>query len=205
MLAMREPLPTGVDLSKLSDLLSNKLWREADHETYLAMCLVMRRSSNTGLRIEDFPQLPSEELSEIDRLWSDASAERFGFAAQLKQLEAVKEEPQGFAVAVGWIAHGNWIAYSDAVFAQTAPVGHLPIGWRGGFCGGIGDAGQGRGLIGEFDTAVGILSSTVSDFFNPGGYDRFWKRLGDDLKGANGYSKAWMYQRLLLLRRFADC
>jgi serine/threonine protein kinase len=124
----------GVDYTKLRDLLAKKKWKEADQETWVVMCLVVSKSSNSYLFNSDIQKFPCEDLWTIDQLWMKYSQRRFGFSVQKQILQEVGGEYSNFCDRVGWPTHNPYVADSGLNFSDKAPIGHLPSRrWVGGY------------------------------------------------------------------------
>jgi hypothetical protein len=130
----------GVDYTKLRDLLAAGKWLEADYETDLVMRLALGLHENEWFKQEELLNFPCTDLQTIDRLWVKYSNGRFGFSVQKKIYLSVGSQPDGkyykeawekFGERVGWRREDEqrWISYGSFVFDNSAPEGHLPIGW----------------------------------------------------------------------------
>ncbi|MEM9276437.1 MAG: caspase family protein [Cyanobacteria bacterium P01_F01_bin.143] len=75
---------TGVDYSRLSNLLAERKWKEADRETTDRMLQAAGREQEGWLRNEELNKFFCEDLRIIDRLWLDSSQGKFGFSVQKK-------------------------------------------------------------------------------------------------------------------------
>ena len=126
----------GVDYTQLRNFLKAGNWKEADHETYLVMLLVVGRKKDDWIRDKELLNFPCDELCRIDRLWVKYSNEHFGFSIQKKIYLEVGGIPDGkfseeawgkFGERVGWRVEGSWISYDLVTFDTIAPVGHLPF------------------------------------------------------------------------------
>lgn len=132
---------SGVDYTKLRDLLQAQQWKEADRETYLRMLEVVGRKDGDYLRGGEVKQFPCEDLRIIDQLWVKYSNGKFGFSVQKKiwqeclSLTEYNEQWEQFGSRVGWYVKGNWyragkwIDYLGDVTFSTTVVGHLPVFW----------------------------------------------------------------------------
>jgi hypothetical protein len=141
---------SGVDYTKLRDLLKAKKWREADRETYRVMIEVTGRIKQGFLDVEAIKQFPCDDLQIIDQLWVKFSDGLFGFSTQ-KQIYIEAGNPldgtnaagswEKFCRRVRWMKRRDYMRYSDATFDTNAAKGHLPlkcilgvVGWVAG-CG----------------------------------------------------------------------
>lgn len=121
---------------KLSHLLVEKRWKEADFETKLILLSVAGRTAEGWMRAEDFKKFPCEDLCRLDRLWVNSSSGRFGYSVQKQVWESIGGKTDidytiwcKFGDRLGWRRDGNWLDYADLTFDQkTAPLGHLPAG-----------------------------------------------------------------------------
>lgn len=73
---------TGVDYTKLQDLLSNSKWQEANQETWNVMCQAANKKLGSVLTAEDIKQVSCDDLRMIDQLWQQYSQGRYGFSSQ---------------------------------------------------------------------------------------------------------------------------
>jgi GUN4-like len=197
----------GVDYRNLKELLSGKQWQQADVETYRVMCDAVRKSTFSGLSLEDIQNFPCEDLQIVDRLWREHSNDRYGFSIQKQLFEEEGEDSDAFFRRIGWFRNGIWIAYADVKWPiDKAPIGHLPIGGRGGLFGNIGDIAGDDGLLGYIKTSYAIADSAFRDLFNRGGFDRFFDRLKAEATINNsGFAMCWRRPRIALIARMQEC
>ncbi len=73
---------TGVDYTKLQDLLASGKWQEANQETWNVMCQAARKNIGSVLSAEEVKQISCDDLQLIDKLWRQHSQGRYGFSAQ---------------------------------------------------------------------------------------------------------------------------
>ena len=138
---------TGVNYTKLRDLLEAGKWREADAETTMAMLQAAGREKEGWFREEDIEEFSCEDLRIIDQLWVESSQGKFGFSVQkdiYQNLGGQRIEVWGsFGTQVGWRKRqgGLWWYYDDLTFNLNAPKGQLPTFCRldwfkalGSFC-----------------------------------------------------------------------
>ena len=130
----------GVNYSQLEQLLKAGIWKEADGATALKMLEVAGRTEEKWLSEKDIDNFPCEDLRTIDQLWVKYSNGRFGFSVQKRIYKSLggtrsynREIWEAFGDQVGWRVGGSWLYYKDLKFNQTAPIGHLPWGFGGGF------------------------------------------------------------------------
>jgi hypothetical protein len=122
--------------SKLNSLLQAQNFKEADKETKKIVLTVAKREKEGWLRIEDAEKFPCKELRSIDQLWLKYSRGKFGISVQqqiYQSLGGTKEYNEkvweSMGDRVGWRQAGEWLYYDRLNFTQTAPSGHLPLGW----------------------------------------------------------------------------
>jgi len=131
---------SGIDYTRLCDLLKAEQWFDADRETTAIMLRISGREADGWLREEDIENFPCTDLLTIDNLWLKYSQGRFGFSIQKKIWKSVGGRKNAyyevyciFCKRVGWGNHVGWREFSwlsscDLTFDTTAPVGHLPGG-----------------------------------------------------------------------------
>ncbi|MBD2201074.1 GUN4 domain-containing protein [Calothrix sp. FACHB-1219] len=126
---------TGVDYTKLRDLLAAGNWKDADMETYRVMIQALDKEEGDYLKSEELLNFPCTDLRTIDSLWVKYSNGRFGFSVQKEIYLRVGGKPDGeynkeawnkFGACVGWRVNGNWISYIRVTYDTSAPWGHLP-------------------------------------------------------------------------------
>jgi hypothetical protein len=132
---------SGVNYTRLRDLLAGGKWQEADQETNKAIGIlvtevVRAREDGVGSRIardSDY-DIPCEDLRTINQLWLHYSNGKFGFSVQKKIYESLggtrnwnDKVWREFKYRVGWRKGGRYLSYSDLTFnVELAPKGHLP-------------------------------------------------------------------------------
>ena len=142
---------TGVNYTKLRDLLEAGKWREADRETRRAMLQAAGREKERWFRTEDIDEFSCEDLRIIDQLWVESSQGKFGFSVQKDIYQNLggtreynREVWERFGTQVGWRQGNDWLNPDrDLTFNLTAPFGQLPtfmggmdrrrrmVGWYG--------------------------------------------------------------------------
>ena len=157
-----------VDLSELRKLLERKEWKKADLETrdlliQLATVVSGKEQLSNGIVKNlvtlkmggDIPSeiirsLPCDQLKKIDKLWTNASNNRFGFSPQVEIFRNVGRNDLDWALKVGWRVYDNpvfefirkevtnrsllgWIPYDSLQFSLDAPKGHLPSLGKNGY------------------------------------------------------------------------
>ena len=123
-----------IDYSNLIKLLTNNSWKEADQETAKILLILSKREKEGWLDKSDLEKVESEELTNLNNLWTKHSKGNFGFLAQkviyteLGGMKAHKPEAwKAFGDKVGWRKQGAWLPYKDLNFSLRAPKGHLPM------------------------------------------------------------------------------
>jgi predicted NACHT family NTPase len=93
---------------KLSRLLEDGKWKEADEETYRLMITTVGKEEGQLFDLADLKNFPCEDLLEIDRLWVEASNGHFGFSVQKKIWQKYRspmdynDDYNKFMEEVGW-------------------------------------------------------------------------------------------------------
>ena len=123
-----------VDYSKLQQLLKDKQWRKADGETHNLMNNII----GTASLVRKLKTYPQDTIEKIDRLWADASDEKFGFFAQARIWQQVNRDKSEFEIKVGWRLPNAAKAINQSKLKlnlEEAEVGHFPAffkSWGGG-------------------------------------------------------------------------
>ncbi|WP_353932291.1 GUN4 domain-containing protein [Okeanomitos corallinicola TIOX110] len=120
-----------INYTKLDYLLSQSAWKKADIETRKIMLEITGANQREELLMTatDLQKFPCSELKIIDKLWREASNERFGFHVIADIYKELDQDYLLLAKQVGWCNDGNWIKCEQINFTNDAPVGHLPITW----------------------------------------------------------------------------
>jgi uncharacterized caspase-like protein len=124
-----------VDYSKLQDLLKDGKWEEADWETYDLMNQVI---GTPQIKVKHLKAYPLEAIEEIDQIWAQFSAGKFGFKIQAKIWQQCDRDERKFEIQVGWRDEGQkrQKPYKKLIFdASAAKSGHFPAffkSWGGG-------------------------------------------------------------------------
>ncbi len=133
---------TGVDYTRLRDLLASGNWREADLETTRTMLQAAGAwEKERWLREEDIDNFSCEDLRIIDQLWLDSSQGKFGFSVQKDIFQNLggtreynREVWENFASQVGWFVSTSIPAVSGKSFndiwkeaEKEALHGQLPV------------------------------------------------------------------------------
>ena len=135
---------TGVNYTRLYNLLTEEKWKEADLETRKMMLQAAKREKENWFRIEDVKNFSCEDLRIIDQLWVSASGGKFGFSVQKEIWKKLGSPPplaqigtwRKFYIEVGWKTkesgqsnNGGFVSYNDLMgfsnFSASSP-GNLP-------------------------------------------------------------------------------
>lgn len=120
---------------KLEELLDARSWKEADSYTARLLLELTGCLEQGWLEESHIKELKSDSLRTIDRLWLNASDNRFGFSKQLQifiagggTLEKSMYTLLAFYNEIGWSKNNQILYYDELTFALTpnTPVGHLP-------------------------------------------------------------------------------
>jgi hypothetical protein len=134
---------TGIDYTKLRDLLKGSQWSEADLHTYQLVEQIIKsaKSDNKHIFIElkTIAEYSCPDVRTIDYLWKKYSNNQFGFSPQQEVWQSVNQDGdfsaqtwRRFATEVGWkkgdVASGSgYLLYNQLNFEPNqAPAGHLP-------------------------------------------------------------------------------
>jgi ribosomal protein S2 len=127
------PPPPGVDYSHLENSLTDRKWKEADHETRRIMLEIANRAKWGWFDDKSIHDFPPQHLRYINHLWKANSNDRFGFSQQKRIYKGLGGTAQynaevwlKFAETVGWKQEENWLYYGELQFDIDAPEGHLP-------------------------------------------------------------------------------
>lgn len=82
------------DYTLLNSSLQARNWAAANQESLRLLLKVVNREKQSWLRLEDFAQLPTQELHVIDELWMRHSAGRFGFRNQKRIWNGVSRSSE---------------------------------------------------------------------------------------------------------------
>ncbi|MFQ3627477.1 MAG: GUN4 domain-containing protein [Cyanobacteriota bacterium] len=129
--------------SALESVLKSGNWVAADQETVNLILQNIGKPSLISLVPGDINQVPCEVLSEIDRLWVQNSAGKFGFSVQKRVfLDIEKLTPtldrntilSAFSTQVGWNSNEIWGSDLRPIAPGELPSGHFPkTSFRVGF------------------------------------------------------------------------
>jgi serine protease Do len=134
---------TGIDYTKLRDLLKESQWSEADLHTYQLVEQIIKsaKSDNQHVFIElkTIAKYSCPDVRTIDYLWKKYSNNQFGFSLQQQVWQSVNQDGdfsaqtwRRFATEVGWktgdVASGSgYLLYNQLNFEPNqSPAGHLP-------------------------------------------------------------------------------
>ncbi|OUL21755.1 hypothetical protein BV378_26050 [Nostoc sp. RF31YmG] len=120
---------SGINYSKLRDLLAENKWQEADKETYIYVLRISEREEESWLDDGEIKRLQRHDLRIINNLWIKYSDSKFGFSVQKQIWQDSKEDFKRFGDRVGWLVNlvnSEWRRYEEAIFSLDAPEGHLP-------------------------------------------------------------------------------
>ncbi|MFN5513315.1 MAG: serine/threonine-protein kinase [Cyanobacteriota bacterium] len=123
----------GLDYSFLQELLSRGRLREADVETARLLLKLADREKAGWLDRVHVENLLCDDLGTLDRIWLEASSQRFGFTTQARIYQKICPhwEPDAqawkqFCAQVGWRNNNRLVPYKELSFNLWAPQGHLP-------------------------------------------------------------------------------
>jgi uncharacterized protein YoxC len=136
----------SINYRKLNYFLDNKMWKEADEETFKKLLELTEREKKGKLLETDLNLLLSEDFKTIDQLWIKHSNGHFGLSIQTKIYHSLKNTQQkddqvwnAFGEKVGWCVSNTWLWYKSVNFSTSAPSGHLPARiWDNWDKGGVG-------------------------------------------------------------------
>ncbi|MBW4565752.1 MAG: GUN4 domain-containing protein [Mojavia pulchra JT2-VF2] len=117
---------SGINYTKLRDLLAENKWQEADKETCIYIVKISDREEENWLDDGDIKRFPRHDLRIINNLWMKYSDGKFGFTVQKQIWQDSREDYKCFGDRVGWLVNSQWRRYEEAIFSLDAPEGHLP-------------------------------------------------------------------------------
>ena len=134
---------TGIDYTKLRNLLKAGKWSEADIHTYQLVEQIVKSAKNnkktTFIELKTIAEYACPDVRTVDSLWKKYSDSQFGFSPQQKVWQNVNQDGdfsaqtwRKFATKVGWkegeVSSGSgYLLYNQLNFEPTAaPEGHLP-------------------------------------------------------------------------------
>ncbi|MEM6614200.1 MAG: GUN4 domain-containing protein [Cyanobacteria bacterium P01_C01_bin.72] len=134
---------TGIDYTKLRNLLKEEKWSEADIHTYKLMGQIIKsaklQKKRTFIELKTIAEYSCPDVRTVDSLWKKYSDNQFGFSQQQQVWRSVNQEGdfstktwRRFATKVGWKEgavedSSGYLLYEQLDFEPTAaPAGHLP-------------------------------------------------------------------------------
>ena len=134
---------TGIDYTKLRNLLEAKKWSEADLHTYQLVEQIVKsakqQNKHVFIELKTIANFSCPDVRTIDALWKKYSDNKFGFSPQQKVWQNVNQQGdfstqtwRRFATEVGWkqgeVDSGSGYLLHDELDFQPseAPAGHLP-------------------------------------------------------------------------------
>ena len=134
---------TGIDYTKLRNLLKEGKWSEADLHTYELVEQIVktakRQNKHTFIELKTIAEFSCPDVRTIDYLWKKYSDDKFGFSPQQDIWQTVNQEGdfstqtwRRFATKVGWkqgevASSSGYKLYDELNFEPAkAPEGHLP-------------------------------------------------------------------------------
>jgi serine protease Do len=134
---------TGIDYTKLQNLLKEQKWSEADLHTYELIEQIVKTAKQENqhifIELKSIAEFSCPDIRTIDYLWKEYSGNKFGFSSQQEIWQSVNQKGdfstetwRSFATKVGWkkgeVASGSgYLLYDQLNFDPTkAPAGHLP-------------------------------------------------------------------------------
>ncbi|MGL5793895.1 MAG: GUN4 domain-containing protein, partial [Waterburya sp.] len=134
---------TGIDYTKLQNLLKEQKWSEADLHTYELIEQIVKTAKQENqhifIELKSIAEFSCPDIRTIDYLWKEYSGNKFGFSSQQEIWQSVNQKGdfstetwRSFATKVGWkkgeVASGSgYLLYDQLNFDPAkAPAGHLP-------------------------------------------------------------------------------
>lgn len=120
----------GVDYAPLQELLQQGQFQAADRLTLQLMCQAAgaQATQRGWLYFTEVDQLPIADLQTLDRVWRQASGDRFGFSIQRQIWLGLGKTWDKLWPAIGWKQDNHWTRYPDEfTWDLSAPRGHLPL------------------------------------------------------------------------------
>jgi len=117
--------PTGLDCTHLRDRLAARDWASADRET-AALLRTATAARSRYLDARDIAALDAEDLAFLDRLWREASGDRFGFTVQQRIYRECKGDYVRFCGRVGWPLATTQSSAEPWRDRDAAPEGYWP-------------------------------------------------------------------------------
>jgi hypothetical protein len=126
MLVQDELTSIAPNYSNLRRSLSDGDWRQADTETMELILAITGRTAEGYPKASDIGKISISDLYEIDRLWGNYSAGKFGFTPQRHIWLRSSQNYTDFCEHIGWRKGEAWLEYSELSFNTNAVMGHLP-------------------------------------------------------------------------------
>jgi hypothetical protein len=128
----------SANFAELATALQEKRFRDADDLTRQALINLAGPSAiqRGYVYFSEVPDLPVEDMAEIERLWRDASDQKFGFVAQRKIFNSKKinKDIESFFRKIDWQKPDGslrtWSADADRdtfIYDMDGATGHLPL------------------------------------------------------------------------------
>lgn len=117
---------TGIDYTRLRDLLAAHKWQESNKETLDLILRATRRESDGWLDALNLEELACTELDTINQLWLAYSQGQFGLSIQSQIYEQVGGDYSQFSDRIGWRKESQWTNPTELNYTDNAPQGHLP-------------------------------------------------------------------------------
>jgi serine protease Do len=134
---------TGIDYTKLRDLLKGSQWSEADLHTYQLVEQIIKSAKNDNkhifIELKTIAEYSCPDVRTIDYLWKKYSNSQFGFSPQQEVWQSVNQDGdfsaqtwRRFATEVGWkegdvTSASGYLLYNQLNFdPNQSPSGHLP-------------------------------------------------------------------------------
>ena len=134
---------TGIDYTKLSNLLKEGKWSEADLHTYQLVEQIVKsakqQNKHVFIELKTIAEFSCPDVRTIDYLWKEYSNNKFGFSPQQEVWQSVNQNGdfstqtwRRFATKVGWkegevASSEGYLLHDELDFEPAeAPAGHLP-------------------------------------------------------------------------------
>ncbi|MBE9047455.1 GUN4 domain-containing protein [Pleurocapsales cyanobacterium LEGE 10410] len=134
---------TGIDYTKLRNLLREEKWSEADLHTYELVEQIVKtaklQNKHIFIELKTIAEFSCPDIRTIDFLWKKYSSNKFGFSPQQEIWQSVNQQGdfstqtwRRFATKVGWKEgevenSSGYLLYNQLSFEPSqAPLGHLP-------------------------------------------------------------------------------
>jgi|688.fasta_scaffold178125_2 hypothetical protein len=119
---------------QLSKYLEAKDWKKSAEETQLLMLKITNRDRKKWLSTRAIETFPCNALQNIDKLWLNASKNRFGFSVQTQiwqeenhgKIDFNYDVEQRFKQRLGWNKEEIQNTESNSQLSLDIPIGHFP-------------------------------------------------------------------------------